>query len=119
MKNGFTLAEVLIALVLIAAGMASLLMAFSSALGGARGTEEHETAVNIANAVMEDLMARTYASLSDYTADSSAVFSGLTGYTVTVTTTKPNNPAQVDVRVSWLVKGGTASVTLTTLAADR
>ena len=118
MKRGFTLAEVLVTLVIITGGMAALLMAFGAALGVSRNVEEEATAINIANAVMEQVKDTTYQSLQGYTADASTIFSGLTGYTMTVTTTKPSNPAQVNVSVSWLAKGGTAGITLTTLAAD-
>ena len=118
MKRGFTLVEVLITLVIITGGMAALLMAFSSALGVSGNIEEEEAAVNIANAVMEELNDTTYSGLQGFTKDAGTIFSGLTGYTVAVTTTKPANPARVDVKVSWIGKGGTSSITLTKLATD-
>jgi len=117
-KRGFTLVEVIVTFAIITVGMAALLMAFSSALGISSAVEEQDTAVGIADATMEGLKSTAYASLQDFTKGSGELFSGLTGYTVNVTTTKPANPAQVNVTVSWPVKGGTANVTLTTLAAD-
>jgi len=117
-KRGFTLAEVLVTLVIITGGMTALLMAFSAALGVSRNVEEEATAINIATTAMETVKDTTYQSLQNSTVDAGTIFSGLTGYTVAVTTTKPANPAQVNVTVSWLAKGGTASITLTTLAAD-
>jgi len=117
-KRGFTLLEVIITLALMAGGMTALLMAFSLATGTSAGIEEQETAVLIANAKMEELRSIKYANLLSSTTDSTAMFSDLTGYTVTVTTTKPVNPAQVTTMVSWPVKGGRANVTLTTLRAD-
>lgn len=118
MKRGFTLVEVVITLAIITAGMTALLMAFSSAIGISGAVEEQDTAVGIADATMEALKGTAYASLQGFTKGSGELFSGLTGYTVTVTTTKPENPAQVNVTVSWPAKGGMANVTLTTLAAD-
>lgn len=118
MKRGFTLLEVLITLVVITGGMMALLMAFSLVTGASRGAEEEGIAVNIAAAKMEELYNTSYADLVDSTSDSSAMFSGLSGYTVKVTTTKPEDPARVTVTVSWPAKGGTASVELITLKAD-
>ena len=118
MKRGFTLAEVLVTLAIITGGMVALLMAFSSALSISRNIEEAEIAVDIANATMEDLKSTPYANLQDFTKDAGTVFSDLTGYSITATTTKPANPAQVDVTVSWPGRGGTASIKLTTMAAD-
>ena len=118
MKRGFTLAEVLVTLVIITVGMVALLMAFSLALSDSGNVEEEDAAIEIASAAMEELKSTAYANLQGFTKSSETIFSGLTGYTVTATTTKPANPAEIGVTVSWPVKGGTASVTLTTLAAD-
>lgn len=118
MKRGFTLLEVLITLVVITGGMMALLMAFSLVTGASRGAEEEEIAVNIAGAKMEELYNTRYADLADSTSDSGDMFSDLAGYTVRVTTTKPEDPAKVTVTVSWPAKGGTASVELVTLKAD-
>jgi len=117
-KRGFTLAEVLVALVVITGGMVALLMVFSAAIGVSRNVEEMETAVGIASAAMEEVRHTPYAALQSSADASDAIFSGLAGYTVTVETTKPANPAQVTVTVSWQAKGGTASIALTTLAAQ-
>lgn len=118
MKRGFTLVEVLITLVIVTGGTMALLMAFSLATGASRGTEEQETAVGIANAKMEELYKTEYVDLQDSISDSSAMFGAISGYTVTVKTTKPDNPAKVSVTVSWAAKGGTANVELVTLRAS-
>jgi len=115
-KRGFTLVEVIITLAIIAGGMTALLMAFSAAIGISANIEEQNTALEIADAVMEGLKNTTYANLQGFTKESGAFFSNLTGYTVAVTTTKPADPARIDVTVSWVGKGGAANVTLTTLA---
>jgi prepilin-type N-terminal cleavage/methylation domain-containing protein len=117
-KRGFTLVEVIVTFAIITGGMVALLMAFSSALGISGNIEEEDTAIQIADATMDGLKNTKYANLQGFTKESGALFSNLTGYTVTVTTTKPANPAQIDVIVSWVGKGGAANVTLTTLAAD-
>lgn len=118
MKRGFTLAEVLVTLVIVAGGVVALLFAFSLTLAASSGVEGQNTAVEIASAVMEEVSRTSYANLQDFTKTSQEIFSALTGYSVAVTTTKPNNPAQVNVAVTWPVKGGTAKVELVTLAAD-
>lgn len=118
MRRGFTLAEVLITLAILTIGMVTLLMAFSLALRTSRNVEEAETALNIANTKMEELRNLKYAGLENSTADASTIFSSISGYTVTVSTTKPANPAEVTVTVSWAAKGGTASVTLNTIMSD-
>jgi len=117
-RRGFTLAEIVVALAIITVGMVALLMAFSSTLAGSRNIEEGNTALEIANATLEKLKNTSYANLQGFTADSGTLFNGLTGYTVTVTTTKPADPARIDVTVSWPGRGGTADITLTTLAAN-
>jgi len=117
-KRGFTLLEVLITLVIITGAMTAILMAFSLVIAASRGVEEHETAVNIACAKMEELRGISYANLQSSTVDSREIFAALPGYTVTVTTTKPENPAKVNVAVSWLAKGGMVSVALDTVKAN-
>jgi prepilin-type N-terminal cleavage/methylation domain-containing protein len=117
MKRGFTLAEMLVVIVIVAAGIAALLVAFSAALGVSRNVEETELAALIAGAKMEELKACSYGSIANATSDSGSLFTGLTGYTVAVNSTKPADPAILTIAVSWPSKGGTASVTLTTLRA--
>jgi Tfp pilus assembly protein PilV len=112
------LAEIVVALTIITVGMVALLMAFTSALAGSRNIEEGNMALEIANATLEQLRSTAYTNLQSYTADSGTLFNGLTGYTVTVTTTKPADPARIDVTVSWQGKGGAVGITLTTLAAN-
>lgn len=118
MNKGFTLFEVLVTLVIISVGMTALLMVFGSALGVSGNTEEEEAALNITNAVMEDLKNTPYNSLQSYAVNSDTIFSGLAGYTIQVTTTKPSDPAEVNVSVSWTGKGGASTIALTTLAAN-
>ena len=72
-------------------------------------------ALNIAQAKMEEVKDTAYDDLADSgpTADSN-----FSDFDVTVDVAEGDDPTQVDVTVEWGVKGGTASVVLTTLAAD-
>ena len=118
MKRGFSLAEVIIALAILAGVMAALLMAFTMSLGGAKNVEEASLALEIADSTMEQLKNTSYADLQNFTKDSETIYKGVTGYSVRVTTTKPEDPARVDVTVSWTGKTSASSLTLTTLAAN-
>ena len=118
MKRGFSLAEVIIAFAILAGVMAALLMAFTMALGGARNVEEASLALEIADSTMEQLKNKSYTDLQNFTKDSGTIYDGVTGYSVKVTATKPEDPARVDVTVSWTGKASASSLTLTTLAAN-
>jgi prepilin-type N-terminal cleavage/methylation domain-containing protein len=120
-ERGFTLLEVLLATLIISVGVIALVWAFSSGLSATADIENVDLALNIAQANMEMLKNKTFAQI-DTDAEISSLVSnlGFSNFTVTgdVTTEVLDQRIQVDVTVTWNVKGGstsTTSITLTTL----
>ena len=118
MKRGFTLAEIMVTLAIVTVGMSGMLSAFSKALNVTRNIEENEIALAIAESTLEKYRGEGYLQLQDFSADSAFIIPGLSGYTVTLKTNRPQDPALVSVTVSWLVNGGTDSLSLTTLISN-
>lgn len=116
LKNrGFTLLEVLIATIILTVGIVALMWAFSSGIYAVGDIENVDSALNIAQAKMEQIKNTPFASLADSgpTADSN-----FPNFNLAVNVAEGQNPMQVDVTVAWQVKGGQTSITLTTLVAN-
>lgn len=114
-KRGFTLLEVLIAVVILTVGIAALTWAFSAGMFATTDVENVDLALNIAQAKMEEIKNTAFASIADSGPTADPDFSD---FNVTVDAATGNDPMQVDVTVSWNVKGGSTSIVLTTLVAD-
>ena len=115
-KEGFTLLEVLIALIVLSVGVVAIARAFSAGIFAAAATSEDvEVALCIAQASMEEIKDTTYDDLADSGPTEDANFPN---FDVTVDVDEGDNPMQVDITVAWDTKGGASSVTLTTLVAD-
>jgi hypothetical protein len=71
--------------------------------------------LNIAQAKMEQIKNTDFVNL---TSSGPAIDANFTRFSTTVNVAQGQNPMQVDVTVSWAVKGGQTNVTLTTLAAS-
>ena len=114
-KNGFSLIEVLITLILITIGVVTISRAFSTGLFASTDIENVDLALNIVQAKMEQIKNTAFASLADSgpTADSN-----FSRFNVTVNVSEGQDPMQVAVTVSWSVKGGQNSIILTTLVAN-
>ena len=114
-KNGFSLIEVLITLILLTIGVVTISRAFSTGLFASTDVENIDLALNIAQAKMEEIKNTAFASLADSgpTADSN-----FSRFNVTVNVSEGQDPMQVAVTVSWSVKGGQNSIILTTLVAN-
>lgn len=128
-KNGFTLLEVLIATVILTVGVIAIVWAFSTGLFvSSTDVEGVDLALNIAQARMEyiydDLKNTDLESLTvtPYENANSGVDADFSDFDLTLNLTDQNHPNKdlfrVDVTVTWNVKGGQASLTLTTLIAD-
>lgn len=113
--NGFTLLEVLIAVIILTVGIVAILWAFNAGIYASSGIENVDLALNIAQGTMEQIKNTPFASLAD---SGPAADSDFPNFNVSVNVAEGQEPMQVDTTVSWEVKGGQASVTLTTLVVD-
>lgn len=118
--RAFTLLEILISLIILATGVIAITWAFSSGILASSDVENVDLALNVAQAKMEELKNVSFASLADSgpTAADPDSDSPLNKFNVSVNVAEGQNPMQIDVTVAWAVKGGTTSITLTTLIAD-
>jgi len=117
--NGFTLLEILITIIVLTLGTIALMQAFSTGLLASTDVENVDLALNIAQANMEMVKDQLFADM-DTDAEIAALVSNneFSDFTVTADVDEGQNPMQVDVTVTWNVKGGQTNVVLTTFAAD-
>ena len=119
-RCGFTLLEMLLALVLLAVGTVALTELLQKANQGIGGGENVLIATQLAQSRMEELRNTAYSSLSDESAASISSPSGFARFTreVDVTQLHSDTLRQVNVIVSWTTQGGTADVTLQNYRSD-
>ncbi len=118
-NRGFTLLEILITLLLLVVGVVAVSRAFSRGMLVSAGSRNMELALNIARAQMEEIENMDYDNISSVGSTPAGAQHPLDNFDVTVTVTqKAPSIKQVDVNVSWLVKGGIMNVPLTTVVAD-
>ncbi len=110
-KKGFTLLEVLIAVIILAAGAIAIVKGCNTIMTSASGAEDAALAVYIAQAKMEGIRNTAFASIANI---SPAQDPNFPGFTVAATVSGAD-PKQVDVTVTWSARGGQAGITLTTL----
>ncbi|GEM_PF-2854007 len=112
--DGFTLVEMMIAVVLLVVGILAVAMTFNLGVLASADSENVQRALAIAQAKMEEVVNTDPDSVtgSGPTADST-----FPTYDVTVTVTG-TNPKQVDVTVAWTPQGGQTSLALVTQVAD-
>ena len=110
-KRGFTLLEVMIALILFALAVIAILNAINTGIFGSGDVENIRAALNVAQTRVETIRNTPLASVvnSGPTADTN--FPNLS-VTVAVSGT---DPKQVGVTVTWHVRGDPVSMTVTTL----
>lgn len=114
-KNGFSLLEVMIALIILSGGIIAVCQALSSGILASSDVENVDLALNIAQARMEVIKNTAFVSLAD---SGPAADPNFSNFNVTVNVTEGQNPMRVDVTAAWNVQGGQANVTLATLAAN-
>lgn len=114
-RKGFSLLEVLIALIIVTAGTLAIIQAFSAGLLASADVENVDLALNIAQAKMEQIKNTSFAGLAD-----SAPIADLNfpDFTVALNVAEGQDPMRTDVTVAWNVKGGQANVTLTSLLTN-
>lgn len=102
-KKGFTLLEILLTLVLFAAGVVGIMGLFGYTLDSSLDAEYTETAVVLAQARMEEVRNIAYVSIANET---KALVSGFTLFQRQVGVTEPlTDLKQVTVTVYWQFKG--------------
>lgn len=114
-EKGFSLLEVMIALIILAGATIAVCQAFSSGILASGDVENVDLALNIAQAKVEVLKKNGFAALAD---SGPAPDPNFSNFNVTVNVAEGQNPMQADVTVAWNVPGGQTNVTLTTLIAN-
>jgi prepilin-type N-terminal cleavage/methylation domain-containing protein len=118
-QRGFSLMEVLLALVLFATATVASMELIQRGQAGARGGEEALIATHLAQRRMEELRNVAYASVASESLAGISSPSGYSRFSRQVTVTTPyTNLKQVVVTVSWTTQGGTASVSLRTFRSN-
>ncbi len=113
-QRGFTLLEVLGALLILVLGVTVLSESFSTGILASSDVENVDLALNIAQAKMETLKTTAFSSLANSGPTADSNFSNF-NVTVAVTGT---DPKQIVVTVDWNVKGGSINAILTTSRAN-
>ena len=115
---GFTLLEIMLALVLFAVGIVAIMELMQRAQAGVSDGESVLLATQLAQKRMEELRNVAYGSLADESA--AALASPFARFTraVDVTQLYSNTLTQIDVTVSWTAPGGTVNVALQTYRSD-
>lgn len=116
-RQGFTLMEVLIAIVLAAGGLMVLMQLMSVAIFADSSLEYSLAALNLANEKLEELKDSRYSSVVSAAESPMPGFSWVEDRVVTVSEIDPGLK-DVQVEVRWLQRGGRQSVRLRTYIAD-
>lgn len=120
MKKGFTLLEILITIVLLTAGLTSILRAMSmgmAAESSVAGSENNAIAKYLAQEKMEEIKdASSYANIDSFVAAKAALSGNYSNFERAVTVF--GNPKEVNVIVYWMVNSIEQSIDLVTLFAD-
>jgi len=111
--GGFTLLELMIAILLLVGGVASCAWCFSRAIYATTDAEAMEQAVALAQEKLENLRGTTFASIAN---EAKAAVTGWTGFSrqVAVTTPLNSNLKQLVVTVYWTPGEAELSTALTT-----
>ena len=113
-RNGFTLLEIIITIVILSVGLLVLSQAFSTGMLASTDAENVDLALNIAQAEMEEIRNTSFSGIGSSEPTSDPNFPNFTT-TVTVTGT---DPKEVNVSVAWNVQAGSTSISLTTFIAN-
>lgn len=114
-RDGFSLLELMIALLIFTAGVIAIIWAFSAGMSATGDIENIDLALNIAQAKMEEIRNTPFANITD---SGPAADSRFSNFNTAVNAGEGQNPMPVDVTVAWNVKGGQTNITLNTLVAS-
>ncbi len=114
-KRGFTLLEVLIAIVILTIGAVSIIRAFSTGMFASTDIENVDLALDLAQERVEYIKGIGYG----FTGDTKNLVPGFSVFQrqATATVLWPNLK-RINVTVYWNMKGGETSITLTTYVAN-
>ena len=124
--KGFTLLEMLLAILLLTIGIVAVAQAFSAGMYSstnagtfiASDAESVDLALNIAQAKMEEIMNTSFAGIA---AVPKAAVSGFGSYSQKVDVTLAGNGTdlkKVDVTVYWTTRNGDTNISLSTYVAN-
>ena len=120
MKKGFTLLEILITIVLLTAGLTSILRAMSmgmAAESSVAGSENNAIAKYLAQEKLEEIKdASSYANIDSFVATKAALSGDYSNFERAVTVS--GDPKEVNVIVYWIVNSIEQSIDLVTLFAN-
>lgn len=114
-RDGFSLLELMIALLIFTAGVIAIIWAFGAGMSATSDIENIDLALNIAQAKMEEIRNTPFANITD---SGPAADSRFSNFNTVVNAGEGQNPMPVDVTVAWNVKGGQTNITLNTLVAS-
>jgi prepilin-type N-terminal cleavage/methylation domain-containing protein len=118
-KRGFTLVEVMIAILLLVGGIAAATFVMGRGMFATTDTENVQQALALAQEKMESIRGTAFASIAS---ESKAAVSGWSGFSREVTVSQPTGTnsdfKQVVVTVYWNTVDGELSTSLTTYVAD-
>ena len=116
-KKGFTLLEMLVTIVLLTAGIVSLLRMMSIGMFAVTGTEKATTALYLAQEKMEEIKdASSYSNIDSFASAKAALTGDYTDFQREVAVS--GDPKQVNVIVYWTTKGDEQTLNLVSLFAD-
>ena len=112
-NRGFTLLEILIALVIFTAGIAAIMTVFSSGLLSSSDVENTTIGMNLAQRRIEEMRNRDYD--TGVVSEARSAVSGFAGFEREVVVTEPETDLkQVTVTTYWTFKGDDVSLSLVT-----
>ena len=115
-KNGFTLLEIMLAVLILAISMVGLIWAINAGIFSSTDIDNVDLALNVAQSKMEEIKNTSYSSIAS--AVKSAV-PGISGFQQSVNVTNVyTNLKQVDVTVYWSTRGAETNVSLSTYVAN-
>lgn len=115
-KKGFTLIEVMIATVLFTVGTVAIIWALNAGIFASGDVENTASALNLAQAKMEELKGTSFAGI---TGQAKAAVTGFPAFSQEVTVTNVQTDLkQIVVTIYWTTKHAETDIALTTLAAN-
>jgi type IV pilus assembly protein PilV len=118
-EGGFTLVEIMIALVVLSVGLVALAGLQISAIRGNAFSKRMTTAVSIANARIEQIKSTSYANIQSESSTQVTASNMTFTRQVTVTNNSPlSNTKTVNVTVTWSDGSKSHSVPITTIVSQ-